>query len=164
MICYQPIFCFLAPFVPSLPLCKRTMKAASSSPSIGNHCWIDNDTRAPYYHWMVWDWYTVGRFSTTIVVVHKSTSRSVHLITYGFNSYLDTIVCANIPSIGNSHRYIDWYIFGGADERVGALWGWFWIRHSYHKRTIYFCIVQKIEWNNEPANPYQLPYHITNDY
>ena len=32
------------------------------------------------------------------------------------------------------------------------------------KRTIYFCIVQKIEWNNEPANPYQLPYHITNDY
>ena len=32
------------------------------------------------------------------------------------------------------------------------------------KWTIYFCIVQKIEWNNEPANPYQLPYHITNDY
>ena len=28
------------------------------------------------------------------------------------------------------------------------------------KWTIYFCIVQKIEWNNEPTNPYQLPYHI----
>jgi len=42
--------------------------AASSSPSIRNLNWIDDDTRAPCYRPMVWDRYTVGRFSTAIVV------------------------------------------------------------------------------------------------
>jgi len=45
-----------------------TMMAASSSPSIRNLNWIDDDTRAPCYRPMVWDRYTVGRFSTAIVV------------------------------------------------------------------------------------------------
>ena len=45
-----------------------TMMAASSSPSIRNLNWIDDDTRAPFYRSMAWDRYTVGRFSTAIVV------------------------------------------------------------------------------------------------
>jgi len=45
-----------------------TMMAASSSPSIRNLNWIDDDTKAPCYRSMVWDRYTVGRFSTAIVV------------------------------------------------------------------------------------------------
>ena len=45
-----------------------TMMAASSSPSIRNINWIDDDTRAPFYRSMAWDRYTVGRFSTAIVV------------------------------------------------------------------------------------------------
>ena len=40
----------------------------SSLPSMRNLNWIDDDTRAPCYRSIVWDRYTVGRFSTAIVV------------------------------------------------------------------------------------------------
>ena len=128
-----------------------------TKPSIRNHTWIDGDLRAPFYRWMTYVWDTVGRFSTTIVVgshfyVEIGESDNPYESTH-------TIVCANIPSIGNSHCansssiLIDIYFMVPMVAWV-HFWGWFWIRHIPSG----LCdIMQKIEWNNEPKNSYQLP-------
>ena len=136
-----------------------------TKPSIRNHTpWIDDDLRAPFYLWMTYVWDAVGRFSTTIVV------GSHFYVEIGASDNLrstHTIVCANIPSIGN--------------RLLPLIHSWYWLVYIWRCRWTRGCtltvmdppfipiyglcdIMQKIEWNNEPTNSYQLPYHIPNDF
>ena len=125
----------------------KTMRKASYKPSIRNHTWIDGDLRAPFYRWMTYVWDTVGRFSTTIVVgshfyVEIGESDNPYESTH-------TIVCANIPSIGNSHCansssiLIDIYLMVPMVAWV-HFWGWFWIRH-HTKWTMWYYAKNWVE-------------------